>query len=381
MSTQRIRVLQVIPAFTIGGGEWMATYLAASLDFNRFESHMLSLHPPCQSPMEHYLAQRGVPIHSVHKRRGLQLSAYPKLMRLLLQLRPDIVHTHQTVGRYVYPVCFFVRPKLIVHTIHNVASKEISAAWARRLQAWAYRWGVQPISIAEEVSSTFCEVYGRPPAALIPNGIPVEQYTPNTEMRRAWRLQESIDDATTVFVCVAGLRPQKNHALLLRAFARLKPLQRNLLLLLVGAPDPHAPEHAERLQQLVRSLGISESVRFLGGRADVPAILNASDIFVLASAYEGNPLSVMEAMAAGLPPVCTAVGGVPELIQHEHTGLLVPPDDESALASALQRLIENSQLRSQLGQAAREYAQRHFDIAVMVEAYERLYLKQLGCAV
>jgi glycosyltransferase involved in cell wall biosynthesis len=135
------------------------------------------------------------------------------------------------------------------------------------------------------------------------------------------------------------------------------------------------------LQQLVRSLGISESVRFLGGRADVPAILNASDIFVLASAYEGNPLSVMEAMAAGLPPVCTAVGGVPELIQHEHTGLLVPPDDESALASALQRLIENSQLRSQLGQAAREYAQRHFDIAVMVKAYERFYLEQLGCTV
>ncbi len=381
MSKSRIRVLQVIPAFKIGGGEWMATYLAASLDPARFESHLLSLHPPCQSPMEQYLAQRRIPIHSLHKRRGIQLSAYPKLMRMLLQLRPDIVHTHQTVGRYVYPVCFFMRPRLVVHTIHNVASKEISAAWARHLQAWAYRWGVQPISIAAEVSSTFCEVYGRSPAALIPNGIPVERYTPDTEMRLAWRLEENISDATFVFVCVAGLRPQKNHALLLRAFARLKPLQRNLLLLLVGAPDPHAPEHAERLQQLAQSLGISESVRFMGGRTDVPAILNASDAFVLASAYEGNPLSVMEAMAAGLPVAVTRVGGVPELIQHERTGLLIPPDDESALASALQQLVENSRLRAQLGQAAREYAQRHFDIAVMVKAYERFYLEQLGCTV
>lgn len=381
MSKRRIRVLQVIPAFTVGGGEWMATYLAASLNPNYFESHLLSLHPPCQSPMEQHLTQRGVVIHSLYKHRGFQLSAYFKIARLLRQLRPDVVHTHQTVGRYIYPVCRWIRPPLVVHTIHNVAHREISKAWARRLQAWAYRWGVQPVAIAEEVDRTFRAVYGRAPAALIPNGIPVERYTRQPEERLNWRLQEQIAPETVVLTCVAGLRPQKNHALLLRAYARINPAQQNTLLLLVGAHDPHAPEHAESLKQLTDSLGLSAYVRFLGGRSDVPAILNASDVFVLASHYEGNPLSVMEAMAAGLPVAATAVGGIPELIQHEHTGLLVPPNDESALANALQQLVENSRLRAQLGQAAREYAERHFDIAVMVQAYERLYLKQLGCTV
>ena len=378
MSEHRIRVLQVIPAFTIGGGEWMATYLAAALDPNRFESHLLSLHPPCQSPMEQYLAQRGIPIHSLYKRSGLQLSAYLRLAQLLRRLRPDVVHTHQTVGRYVYPVGRWIRPPLIVHTIHSVAQNEIRAAWARRVQSWAYRWGVQPVAIAEEVAHTFREVYGRTPAALIPNGIPVERYTPNLEERLAWRQQERIDPDIIVIVCVAGLRPLKNHALLLRAYARLNPAQSNTLLLLVGAPDPHAPEYIETLKQLVQSLGVSAYVRFLGGRSDVPVILKASDVFVLTSQYEGNPLSVMEAMAAGLPPVCTAVGGVPELIAHGQTGLLVPPNDETALAEALLRLIESPDLRQQLGSAARTYALQHFDISAMARAYEQFYLERLG---
>ncbi|MCS6923214.1 MAG: glycosyltransferase family 4 protein, partial [Fimbriimonadales bacterium] len=110
---------------------------------------------------------------------------------------------------------------------------------------------------------------------------------------------------------------------------------------------------------------------------DVPAILNASDIFVLASHYEGNPLSVMEAMAAGLPPVCTAVGGVPELIQHERTGLLTPPEDEVALATALRRLVDEPPFRQMLSQAARSHAREHFDLKVMVQAYERFYTESL----
>jgi glycosyltransferase involved in cell wall biosynthesis len=380
MSSQRIRVVQVIPAFNMGGGEWMATYLAAHLDSNRFESHLISLHPPRQTPLEAYLQSHSVCIHSTEKRKGFDGRTYPRLIRLLRQIRPDIVHTHQPVGRYVYPACLLAKPKVIVHTVHNIASGEIRSRFWRWFQGWAYRFGVLPVSIAEEVSRTFRQEYRREPFALIPNGIPTARYRENAAARADWRAQEGIGSETIVLVCVAGLRVQKNHPLLLRAYARLGDAAADTLLLLVGAPDATNPAYAETLPPLAQELGVAERVRFLGARSDVPAILNAADIFVLASHYEGNPLSVMEAMAAGLPPVCTAVGGIPELIQHERTGLLVPPDDESALASALQQLIENSWLRVQMGQAAREYAQRYFDIAVMVQAYERLYLKQLGCA-
>jgi len=378
MKNGHIRVAQVIPAFNMGGAEWMATYLAAHLDSERFESHIISLHPPRQSPLEVYLAQHGAGIHSVYKQKGFDARAYPRLIRLLRQLKPDIVHTHQTVGRYVYPACLLARPKLVAHTIHNVAWGEIGSRFWRRFQGWAYRFGVLPVSIAKEVSRTFQQEYGRESAALIPNGIPTERYTADPAARIAWRRQERLSTEAVLLVCVAGLRPQKNHPLLLRAYAQLGEAAANALLLLVGAPDPTNLVYAESLQQLAQELGIVERVRFLGGRGDVPAILNAADIFVLASHYEGNPLSVMEAMAAGLPPVCTAVGGVPELIQHERTGLLVPPEDEAALAEALHSLIADASLRLQLGQAAREYARTHFDIAVMVQAYERFYLDRLS---
>lgn len=378
MKDRRLCVVQVIPAFTVGGGEWMATYLAAHLDPERFESRLISLHPPRQSPMESYLQQHGIAVHSIHKRKGFDARAYPALIRLLRQLKPDIVHTHQTVGRYVYPACALVRPRLIVHTLHNVARGEIEARWARRLQAWAYRFGVQPVSIAEEVSRTFRQEYGREPAALIPNGIPTARYAPDSAARAMWREREHIAPHTTLLVCVAALRVQKNHPLLLRAYARLGKHAANTLLLLAGAPDPTIPAYAESLQQLARELGVAERVRFLGARSDVPALLKAADIFVLASRYEGNPLSVMEAMAAGLPTVCTAVGGVPELIQHGHTGLLVPPEDEIALTEALQRLAHDDTLRTQLGRAAREYARARFDIHTMVRAYEQFYAERLG---
>ena len=114
-------------------------------------------------------------------------------------------------------------------------------------------------------------------------------------------------------------------------------------------------------------------MRFLGVRADVADILRASDVFVLSSRVEGNPLSVMEAMAAGLPVVSTAVGGVPELVQEGATGLLVPSEDAGALAQAMQALVDDPVRRQAMGEAARQHAVAHFDIRHTVRGYEQLY--------
>ena len=141
-----------------------------------------------------------------------------------------------------------------------------------------------------------------------------------------------------------------------------------LCLLLVGGGEL---ENAVREQ--VAALGLQERVRFLGVRADVADILRASDVFVLSSRWEGNPLSVMEAMAAGLPVVSTAVGGVPELVRDRETGLLVPSEDAEALTRAMQALVDDPVRRQAMGAAARQYAVAHFDIRHTVRGYEQLY--------
>jgi glycosyltransferase involved in cell wall biosynthesis len=277
----------------------------------------------------------------------------------------------------VYPACWAARQKIIVHTVHNIAQGEIASRFWRRFQGWAYRRGVLPVSIAQEVTRTFIEEYGRAPAAEIPNAIPTDRYTPDPVRRAAWRSQHEVPADALMFTCVAGLRPQKNHRLLIQAFAHASSQLADALLLLVGPPDRLDPAYAESLQRLAQELGLGQRVRFLGSRSDVPDILRASDVFVLSSDYEGNPLSVLEAMAAGLPVVSTAVGGVPELVQHGATGLLVPAGDARALAEAITQLGRNADQRAAMGHAARQTALERFDVRVMSHAYAKFYLELL----
>jgi glycosyltransferase involved in cell wall biosynthesis len=372
-------VLQVIPAFTVGGAEWMAAYLAAHLPADQFRRGVVSLHGARGSPIEEYLAHHSVPVYYINKRRGFDPTTWLRLYRLLRTLQPAIVHTHQTVGRYVYPACWAARQKIIVHTVHSIATGEIHSRFWRRFQGWAYRRGVLPVSIAQEVTRTFVQEYGRAPTLEIPNAIPTERYAPDPARRAVWRSQHAVPRDALVFTCVAGLRPLKNHRLLLQAFAQAAPQLPDALLLLVGPPDRLDPAYAESLKALAQELGLGQRVRFLGSRADVPDILRASDVFVLSSDYEGNPLSVLEAMAAGLPVISTAVGGVPELVQHGATGLLVPAGDACSLAEAIAQLGCDPARRAAMGNTARQTARERFDVRVMSLAYATLY-QQLLCS-
>ena len=377
MASELPLALQVIPAFTVGGAEWMAAHLAVHLPAEQFRRGVVSLHGARGSPIEEYLSHHGVPVYYINKRRGFDPTTWLRLYRLLRTLRPAIVHTHQTVGRYVYPACWAARQTIVVHTVHSIALGEIASRFWRRFQGWAYRRGVLPVSIAQEVTRTFIEEYGRAPAAEIPNAIPTDRYTPDPVRCAAWRSQHEVPADALMFTCVAGLRPQKNHRLLIQAFAHASSQLADALLLLVGPPDRLDPAYTESLQRLAQELGLGQRVRFLGSRSDVPDILRASDVFVLSSDYEGNPLSVLEAMAAGLPVVSTAVGGVPELVQHGATGLLVPAGDARALAEAITQLGRDADQRAAMGHAARQTALERFDVRAMSRAYAALYLQLL----
>lgn len=363
----RNRVLHIVPDLVPYGLERVVATLAEQGDRENYEVSIASLYGEVQGSLAAGLRQQGIRVFHLDKRRGLDPRMFYRIWRVLKEVQPDVVHTHNYVLRYVLPAALLVDVPVIVHTIHNVADHEVDRAgeWLQNLTFDRY---VQPVVIADEAANSFERVYGRPSPPLIRNGIAVSRYAAAGASRDAWRKREGFDASDLLFVCVARFYPQKNHKTLIEAFASGPARLQNAKLLLAG--DGHLRDEVEAQ---VQSLGIADRVHFLGRRDDIPELLGACDVFALASLWEGNPLSVMEAMAAGLPCCVTAAGGVPELVANGKQGFVVKPGDAEALSFAMQRLAVNSALRGELGTAAAHRAEAEFDHKQMVEAYESLY--------
>lgn len=353
-----IRVLEVLATLKRAGAENMAASLACRLDRSRFQVRVVSLYDAFDGGLEPVLAACGVEVEHLGKRPGLDVRMWPRLARAIRAFRPSVVHTHSYVLRYAWPAALAAGRPRMVHTVHNLAPREVDAI-GRGIHRLAFRGGrVVAVAVADEVARSFREVYGFAPAATIPNGIDTAACRRPQE-RDAWRAANGFSADEVLVVSVARLEPQKNPLRLVRAFEAAGGAR----LLLAGDGSLRAEVEGR------------ERVHVLGVRGDVAAMLSACDAFALASDWEGHPLSVMEAMAAGLPVLATAVGGVPEIVGD--AGLLVAPGDDAGLAAALRQVVADAPLRCELGRRSLARAAR-FDAGRMVADYEALFERVAG---
>jgi glycosyltransferase involved in cell wall biosynthesis len=365
--TKKAKILHILPNFGLGGAERMAVHLMQDLDSGRFEVAAVSMFDRVGSDLESMLEASGIPVWYLGKRIGFDPRMFYRIDRVLHRFRPHVVHTHRYVLRYAWPPMLYRRVLGKVHTVHNLAEKEVDAT-GKIVHHLAFRLGVVPVAIATEVARTIQNVYGIANIPLIPNGIPLQNYSSHGSPRLEWRKREGIGDEEVVFATIGRLTRQKNQRLLLDAFARATDEWGKGKLLLVGDG-----EQRRELEIKVDALRLGQRVRFLGVRTDIPEILGACDVFVLSSDWEGNPLTVMEAMAAGKAVVSTAVGGVPELVVDGATGILVPAGDAAALTDALSVMLCDAEKRLEMGRAAARRAEKHFCVKVMAKRYEELY--------
>jgi len=363
----RIKVVQIVPLLSPGGAERVAVHLARGLNRRRYEMLVISFSGRVGCDLDHMLEEADIEARYLGKHPGFDYRVYSRLDGVLKEYKPDVIHTHLHVLRYALPSMLLMKRAAMVHTVHNLAEREIEPR-GRLIQRYALTHGVKPVAVAEEVAASIERLYGIRSCQVISNGIPTDLYANPQTPRKEWRAKEGFKDDDILFVCVARFWPQKNHALLLKSFALGPASDPRAHLVLVGEGDLRA-----ELEEQARKLNVAGKVHFLGLRSDVPDILGAMDAFVLSSDYEGNPLSVMEAMASGLPIVSTAAGGVPNLFEAGKEGFLTPPGDLHGLAKSMNTLLKYQGVRESMGAATARRAKENFDVSNMVRAYEHVY--------
>jgi glycosyltransferase involved in cell wall biosynthesis len=364
-----LRVLHVTPSLGVGGAERIVASLAVHHRRVGHEVGVIALYDQRKTWIEDELRSNEIPVWHLGKHLGLDVRMVPRIARAVARFHPNVVHSHSShVLRYAIPAVLLSARCPIVHTVHNLAERETDRP-GKLLQYLAFRAGIRTVAIGQAVAESMRRVYGLAPRHVVPNGIPIADFSHEWGPRDELRASLEVPAEAPTFVAVGRFMRQKNHEALLRAFASPRLRATNARLLLVGEGELRGA-----LVETARALDLGERVRFLGVRSDIPRILQAADVFVLSSRWEGNPLAVMEAMAAGRPVVATAVGCIPELLS-DATGRLVPPGDVAALEAAMFLFASDLAAARVAGAAAARMAQERFDVSRMAGGYAQVYLE------
>jgi glycosyltransferase involved in cell wall biosynthesis len=353
------RITHVAQQLDTGGMERLLVEFARHADRTRFEPSFIAIGPGRAVADE--LAACGCDVTVLAEPPGLRPTIAFRLARLFRARRVDVVHTHNTKPLlYAGPAARLAGVGGVVHTRHG------RRHGATPRQDLAFRWAARcadHVVCVSDDAARLCRGDGVDPRVVctVPNGIDLERFP----------LAGSDPSGPAVFV--GRLVADKGLATLLRA-ARAVAAARPTFRLAIAGDGPCAAD----LRALAADLGLAGVVDFLGAVRDVPGLLARGSLFVLPSLTEGMPLTVLEAMARGLPVVATSVGGTPEAVADGETGLLVPPGDAAALAGAVLRLHADPERARQMGLAGRRRAEARFDVRRMVSAYEALYRDALG---
>lgn len=366
-ANDRPLIAQGLYSFQIGGSERVGVQLAIEYVARGYRVVCFAIHGS-QGPFRDQLESVGiecVDLDYLARPRLVRRVTYPlELYRFFRKRNVRALHLQHSIG---LNLCGLAARRAgiehIVMTEHDIFQLEDKPAYLRESsRKVGYATAITGVHVG--ITDYFRDRLGVPAERLhaIPNGVP--PVTADARARQQLRASLAIDDATFVCIYVGRLEAVKDLPTLLRAAAALPaPVRRSMRVVIVGDGSERAA-----LETLHLSLGLAESVRFLGARSDVQAVLNMADAFVMTSLTEGLPMALIEAMAAGLPCVATAVGGIPAVLA-DGAGITVPPANPSAVAEALTQLADNEPLRRRLAERGRQKVQSQYGLEPVVTAY------------
>ena len=352
---QRLRVVHVTLGLEVGGQEKLLVEFARHADRARFDLHFLSMSG--RGKLADAIEECGWPVTTLDAPPGIRPKLVWRLAHLFRRLGCDIVHTHDDKPlMYGAVAARLAGVRRVIHTQHH-GKLAILSRRQERIVAW----------LAHGVDRFVCVSHDSA-RQMIAQGVPARR------VRVLWngidlaRFPERGSQSGGPIVTVARLSPEKDIASLLHALAIMARSDGQVRLEIAGDGPCR-----EDLLRLANELQLNQRVKFLGETRAVPELLARASLFVLPSLSEGISLTLLEAMATGLPVVATHVGGNPEVVDDGVTGLLTPSSSPQALAKAIGRLRDETMLAEAMGQAGRTRAEARFDVRAMVARYEALY--------
>ena len=365
-------ICQLVHSLRVGGAEVLVAQLArATSPFYRVVFACLDE----LGTLGEQLRQEGYPLEILGRRSGLDWRCSLRLTRFLRLHQVSVIHAHQytpffygITARLLYP-----RPA-ILFTEHGRHFPDYPRRKRMLFNRLMLRRRDRIVGVGRAVRQALIQNEGISPhrVSVVYNGIDLQRYGSANQERAAVRKEMGLEPDDFVILQVARMDYLKDHATAIRTIARLASPCPRVKLLLAG----EGPE-LEKVQGQVDNLNVSSQVKFLGLRKDVPRLLAAADLFLLTSISEGIPLTVIEAMAAGLPVVATRVGGMGELVQEGTTGMLASSGDDAGLADHVLKLIADPARRSRMGEQGRQRAHSVFSQEQMLAGYLKLYQEQL----
>lgn len=377
-----MKVLHIITGLGDGGAEAVLDRLISH--DAQDEHHVVSL-----TGLGKYgplLAERGVAVTALQMPRGrLTWAGVRGLWRAVRQVRPDVIQTWMYHADLLGGVAGRLAGVPVVWGVHNTTLEPGRSSRGTivvaRLCGWLSRRLPRRIVACAQAAVTVHAGlgYDRNRMVVIPNGYDLARFCPDANARARLRREWAVPDDVPLLGMVARFDPYKDHLTCIAALRRLRQSGRAFRAVLVGTGVDDANP---ALVQAVRAADLSEEVRLLGPRADIPAVMSALDVHVLSSSAEAFPNVLAEAMACGTPCVATDVGDAAVIVGE--TGWVVPPRDAVALAGALEQALQAWQDASgwrARQQACRQRIEQRYSIEAMVQRYRSVWGESVRCAV
>ena len=370
----RRRILHIIYSLYRGGAERLIETQALGGDRGRFEYLACSI--TGGGDLVPAIEAAGARVFLMQKRHRGNLAVIPRIARLIEQEKVDLLHLHNAPGAFwgtLAALCSS-RKVPIVRTEHQPWRPHELPRIYRSLHRTLAKRAARIICVSDYVRSShedrFPGLAGRYLTVL--NGVRIEAFSGLPDVREA-RAMFKLPPDTPIIGTVGRLAPVKNHRLLIDAFARVHAEMPDAHLAILGDG-----QLGESLAAHAADLRLSNDISFVKSSPSVEVFLACLDVFALSSDSEGMPLTLLEAMAAGVPVAVTGVGGIPEVIENGTDGYLVPPSSSELLARVISSLLSHPGEAHEMGRRAREKAERLFSAERTVRETERIYSDLLG---